>query len=71
MLNGKEIILQRLRTTRNLSKYRKLDRETRHVFDFCAKKYTSYRKNFDDNNLTFRIIKKKMLLKILKNTKIY
>lgn len=63
MLDGKEIILQRLRNIKKLSKYRKLDHETCHVFDFCAKKYDVYRKNFDDNKLTFHIIKKSDLNK--------
>ena len=58
MTDGKEIILQRLRKMAKLSKYRKLDHETVDIFDFCAKKYDVYRKNFDDNKLTFHIIKK-------------
>ncbi len=66
MLDGKEIILQRLRgKTPKLSKYRKLDHETTDVFDFCSKKYDAYRKNFDDNKLTFHIIKKSGVSKYL------
>ena len=58
MTDGKEIILQRLRKTSKLSKYRKLDHETSDIFDFCAKKYDVYRKSFDDNKLIFHVIKK-------------